>query len=142
MHVLTAGRGGIHRSTLVPGYLDAMIPTGSEDSEDSAAAAERAFRDLMPGYLVRDDVSEGTGFGKNPGLRHRGHIFAMLVRDELVVKLAPARVTQLIAAGRGHAFDAGKGRPLRAWLAVSFRPGTAARWADLVDEAFEAARSS
>ena len=122
----------------MPGYLASMIPTGSEDS---AAAAERAFRDLMPGYLVRDDVSEGTGFGKNPGLRHRGHIFAMLIRGELVVKLAPGRVTQLIAAGRGHAFDAGKGRPLRAWLAVSFRPGAAAGWADLVDEAFEAARS-
>jgi hypothetical protein len=96
----------------------------------------------MPRYLGRDGVSEGTGFGGSRGLRYRGHIFAMLSRGELVVKLPPDRVTELIAEGHGHAFDAGKGRPLRAWLAVADRPGSAARWTDLVEEAFESARAS
>ena len=101
-----------------------------------------AFRALMPDYLGRDGVTEGTGFGGNPGLRYHGHIFAMLVRDELVVKLPPDAVAAHIAAGRGHAFDAGKGRPLRAWLAARFRADAAPAWADLVADAFRAAAAS
>jgi hypothetical protein len=108
-------------------------------SRDVGSGPRAAFEALMPGYLGRDGVTGGTGFGTNPGLRLLGHIFAMLVRDELVVKLRPDRVDQLIAEGRGHAFDAGKGRPQRGWLAASFLPGNPAGWADLVEEAFEAA---
>src|SRR4051812_11276897 len=84
-------------------------------SPDDEAAARRAFSSIIPSYLGHEGVTEGTGFGGNPGLRYRGHIVAMLSRGELVVKLPPDRVTQLIGEGRGHAFDAGKGRPLRAW---------------------------
>jgi hypothetical protein len=105
-------------------------------SEEPGAAT---FRDLMPEYLGRNGVTEGTGFGGNPGLRFHGHIFAMLVRDELVVKLPPDAVTEHIAAAHGHAFDAGKGRPLRAWLAVRYRADARPSWSDLVVEAFRAA---
>jgi hypothetical protein len=98
-----------------------------------------AFRALMPDYVARDGVTEGTGFGGNPGLRFHGHIFAMLVRDELVVKLPPDAVREQIAAGHGHAFDAGKGRPFRAWLAVRYRAHARPSWSDLIADAFRAA---
>ena len=58
--------------------------------------------------LAKRGVTGGTGFGKNEGLRVSGKIFAMLVRDELVVKLPKDRVDELIDAG-GSAVRRGEG---------------------------------
>ena len=58
----------------------------------------------------------------------------MLVRDELVVKLPAARVTELVESGAATWFDAGKGRPMREWASI---PATStAEWTELVAEAF------
>jgi hypothetical protein len=103
-----------------------------------AESAEVAFAHISAAYADRPAVTLGTGFGKNPGLRHNGRIFAMISRGALVLKLPSTRVTALIAAGEGQPFDAGKGRPLREWVAVS--ADDPARWRALVDEAFRAAQ--
>ena len=42
----------------------------------------------------------------------------MLRRGHLVVKLPAPRVAALIGAGAGLEFDAGRGRPMRQWVAV------------------------
>ena len=82
--------------------------------------ARRAFTAIVPTYLDHDGVETGTGFGGNPGLRLGGRIFAMLVDDDLVVKLDPGLVSKLVGSDGAVAFDAGKGRPMRAWLRVPF----------------------
>ncbi len=78
-------------------------------------------------------VGEGKGFGSTGQLKVNGKIFAMLVRGELVLKLPRDRVDALVVSGEGRHFDAGKGRPMREWLALS--PTSRKPWLALAREA-------
>jgi hypothetical protein len=62
-----------------------------------------------------------------------GSIFAMLQSGRLVVKLPRERVTALIGEGSGEPFGAGKGRPMREWVAIP--EGDDASWRALAEEA-------
>lgn len=64
----------------------------------------------------------------------------MLVKDRLVVKLAAARVGELVGEGAGEAFDPGHGRIQKEWLAV--RGSDPGQWLALAteSEAFVARR--
>jgi TfoX/Sxy family transcriptional regulator of competence genes len=83
---------------------------------------------------LRPDRAVGASkmFGA-PGLRVGGKVFAMLVHGRLVVKLPPARVAALVAAGHGTRFDPGHGRLMREWVAVDSAAETP--WVDLAREA-------
>lgn len=74
----------------------------------------------------------GRGFG-SAALRYRRRIFAMLVRDRLVVKLPGSRVDALVAAGAGVHYDANKGTPMKEWL--SLNPDSGLDWLALAREA-------
>jgi hypothetical protein len=95
---------------------------------------DRLFESVMSRYLSDPTVTRGTGFGSSPGLRVRGKIFAMLVRDELVVKLPKGRVDQLVASGLAARFDPGHGREMKEWVTIP--TGTEAEWEQLVQDAF------
>ena len=106
-------------------------------TEDRAAAAGEAgrFADLVDELAGIDGVMPpegGGGFGR-AGLRFRRKIFAMLVRDRLVLKLPEARVAALVAAGAGVPFDANKGTPMREWLSLD--PACGLDWLPLAREA-------
>jgi hypothetical protein len=68
----------------------------------------------------------GSGFGSN-AIKINRSIFAMLVNDRLVVKLPAARVAELISSGQGLPFDAGKGKPMKEWVALSVDDGACRR---------------
>jgi hypothetical protein len=69
------------------------------------------------------EVANGRGFGSGT-LQVRGRIFAMASGGRLILKLPAVRVAELISSGEGVAFDAGRGRPMREWIALSGRPAT------------------
>ncbi len=101
-------------------------------------SAEERFATIAEVELQAPGVTGGTGFGRSEGLRISGKVFAMLVKGELVVKLPRDRVVKLSAAGIGHPFDSGKGRPMKEWISVPTKAGR--RWPALVQEAREFVR--
>ena len=80
-------------------------------------------------------ITKGTGFGSSGQLKFEGRIFAMLVRGALVLKLPRGRVDELVDAGQGTRFDAGKGKPMREWFALS--PTSRKPWPSLAEEALD-----
>ena len=99
------------------------------------SSTQQLWQRLADAQLVDENVTGGTGFGRSQGLRISGKIFAMLVDDELVVKLPRERVDALIESGDGRRFDPGHGRLMKEWASV---PASASsRWPELVEEARE-----
>ena len=71
--------------------------------------------------LLEEDPSLGQGrMMRAVGLKTDGKFFAMVVKDELVVKLPAERVDELIADREGRRFDPGHGRRMKEW--VTLRP--------------------
>jgi hypothetical protein len=96
--------------------------------------AEERYAALSRAFLERGAVrQEGKGFGSS-ALKVDGRIFAMLSsRGEFVLKLPRERVAQLIASGQAVHYDAGKGRPMKEWLALP--PDSPLDWSELAEEA-------
>lgn len=101
---------------------------------------EDRYDDVVSGIVGTPGVTPprgGSGFGRN-SLRYNGKIFAMLVRGRLVVKIPATRVGELISAGHGGPFDAGKGTPMREWFSLD--PESDLEWLPLAREALDFVR--
>jgi TfoX/Sxy family transcriptional regulator of competence genes len=96
--------------------------------------ADRRFATLVSALSGKRGVSLGSGkrgFGSG-SLQVNGRIFAMVKGRELVLKLPARRVAELVASRDGRPFDAGKGRPMKEWVAL---PPDSSRWRTLAEEA-------
>jgi TfoX/Sxy family transcriptional regulator of competence genes len=89
--------------------------------------------DAIAEQLLREPDTERRKAFHNPGLTVDGRIFAMLVRDELVLKLPAARCAELSAGGGARPFDRGQGKPLKEWVCVETPDPE--RWLALAREA-------
>jgi hypothetical protein len=70
-----------------------------------------------PGATYGNEGGPQRAFGST-SLKTDGRIFAMLVKDRLVVKLPAVRVSELAERGAGERFDPGHGRVQKEWLSV------------------------
>jgi len=107
--------------------------------EERYAAVVAAFRG-NPAITMPGGPQAKRGFGSSE-LKINNKIFAMLVRDRLVVKLPRQRVDALIASGDGERFDPRRdGRLMKEWLALA--PASEQEWLPLAREALEFVASS
>jgi hypothetical protein len=86
-------------------------------------AAQELFDEVAERMLADDPSLEQGRMFNAVGLKTAGRFLAMVVRDELVVKLPADRVTALVGEGAGERFDPGHGRLMREWVAL--RPADA-----------------
>ena len=98
---------------------------------------ERKFAEVVEVLRTAPNVSHGgqaeSGFGSS-ALKVNGKIFAMVSSaGAFVVKLPRQRVEALEASRVGKRFEAGKGRPMKEWLALD--PKTEEEWLPLATEA-------
>lgn len=99
---------------------------------------EERFADLVGELLSHPGVTPPQGDKKfgSTGLKIHGKIFAMLVRDQLVVKLPRARVDALVTSGDGERFDPRRdGRLMKEWCMLA--PTSEVEWLPLAREAME-----
>jgi TfoX/Sxy family transcriptional regulator of competence genes len=111
-------------------------------------AAEDRWAALVDAMLAEGGATHGNESGAqrafgSTSVKTNGKIFAMLVKDRLVVKLDRRRVDALVAAGEGERFDPGHGRLMKEWLSVA-EPASDDAWLGLAteSEAFVAKRGS
>jgi hypothetical protein len=101
-------------------------------------APEDRFAALVDLFAAEPGVTPPRPGGKfgSSALKVDNRIFAMLSGGRLVVKLPRARVAALITAGDGAPFDAGKGRPMKEWVALE-----TTEWEPLCREALDFVRT-
>ena len=91
--------------------------------------ADERWQDLVAG-AEGGPVTPGSMFG-SPGLRTGKKFFAIWWQEQLVVKLPPARLTEMVAAGHAQPFEPMPGRAMNGWVVVS----PSVDWPPLVAEA-------
>ena len=97
--------------------------------------AKERYTKIVEEFLGHPDVTQSKKRGFGSGLRVNNKVFAMLVKDKLVVKLPQQRVEELITSGGGGPYEHDQGRVMKEWVTVD----TAAeeRWMPLALEAME-----
>jgi hypothetical protein len=92
-------------------------------SKTSETQDDAAFLMVVNAFANDPNVTppgSGHRFGDRRALKVNGRIFAMMSsKGAFVVKLSKERVGDLVRAGRGAAFDPGRGRLMKQWLVVT-----------------------
>lgn len=107
--------------------MTSTVSSRSISPEDRYSAIVQAL-----GKLPGVSLSTKKGFGFS-GLMIGGKLFAILRKEELLLKLPGPRVEALIASGDGTRFDPGHGRPMKEWVTV--KPASVEDWLALAREA-------
>jgi len=70
------------------------------------------YSDVKAHFSVIDGVTVNEGRGSQ-GLKLGNKMFVMFYKSQLIVKLPPERIAELVTAGDGMPFDPGTGKPMK-----------------------------
>jgi hypothetical protein len=73
---------------------------------------EDPYAELKLHFSRDKDVVVNSGRGAQ-GIKYNGKMFIMFYKGDLVVKLAPDRIKELINGNIGEPFDPGTGKPMK-----------------------------
>ncbi len=98
-----------------------------------AISVDPRFAPVVAAFARDRRVSQKRMFSSHNVLNVNGKIFAMLVKDKIVVKLPRQRVDELVDQRKGSYFDPGHGRLMKEWVTVE---AGRVNWVDLATEAY------
>jgi TfoX/Sxy family transcriptional regulator of competence genes len=96
-------------------------------------SAEETFDRLVAEHRGQPGVGFGRMFSRD-GLTVHGKLFAMLVRDRLVVKVPAKQAAALVSAGTAVPFEPSAGRVMKEWVCVDL-PADPGLWRQLMIDA-------
>ena len=100
---------------------------------------EDVYADLKQYFRQVDTVTVCDGKGAQ-GIKYAGKMFAMFYKGDLVLKLDPQRVSELIKSGKAIAHDPGTGKPMKNRVLV---PASKSKtWIGMTKESLEYAGKS
>ena len=73
---------------------------------------EDVYKELKDHFMDDDEVVVNSGKGAQ-GIKHNNKMFIMFYKGDLLVKLSPDRIQELISSGDGQAFDPGTGKVMK-----------------------------
>ena len=100
-------------------------------------SAEQDYDSLVEAMTAQPEVGYGRMFSSN-GLHFRDKYFALLRKEDLLLKLPEDRVDELVGIQRAERFEPSAGRVMREWVLVPWNGGR--DWTTLATEALEFAQ--
>ena len=73
---------------------------------------EDVYKELKEHFMNDDEVVVNSGKGAQ-GIKYNNKMLIMFYTGDVIVKLSPDRVKELMKSGEGHAFDPGTGKVMK-----------------------------
>jgi hypothetical protein len=73
---------------------------------------EDVYKELKEYFMNDDEVVVNSGKGAQ-GIKHNKKMFIMFHKGNLLIKMSPDRIQELIGSGNGQAFDPGTGKVMK-----------------------------
>ena len=91
---------------------------GSANSSKNNVHRKEIYKILIDHFANDDKVVVNSGKGAQ-GIKYNKKMFIMFYKGDLVIKLSPKRIKQLIDSEDGLPFDPGTGKPMKGRVLIN-----------------------
>jgi len=93
------------------------MPKSANNSKNNVNRKE-IYKILTDHFANDEDVIVNSGKGAQ-GIKYNKKMFIMFYKGDLVIKLSPKRIKELIDSSEGLPFDPGTGKPMKDRVKIS-----------------------